>query len=288
LVTAFPDGARSCGAGWLQFADAATFRSRGAEKRVGQLFAKWAATYQVVAPLGRLIDAEVDWVVVAITAAAPELAIQRSYEVAFADADQVKLTGLATFDAPAAGAVGVGALLSHNGCALIVAAAVALLLFPFGSPVVAWAEALSIALPLAAAVAVMVSVAAGPGGSEGMVQTMVEPVVEHVQPFPDATGVVTPERLWARVTFCAAFGPLFATFRVKVTVPPALTGLGLAAAVRDRSAESAIVTVALPEAVHDPLATVTLRMAMPLFPAVQVIDGVPLPLMIVPPVIVQL
>ena len=110
LALAFGDGAMSCGAACVQFVDAATVRSRGGEASVGQPFGKWAATYQVDVPLGRLMMAEVDWVVVAIAAAPPELAIQRSYDIAFAAADQVKLTELARFDAPAAGETRSGAL----------------------------------------------------------------------------------------------------------------------------------------------------------------------------------
>ena len=77
-TTAFCDGARSCGAGCVQFNEAATVRSRGAEESVGQSDVKCATTYQVDGPLGRLIPAEVDCVVVAMTGALPELAIQRS------------------------------------------------------------------------------------------------------------------------------------------------------------------------------------------------------------------
>jgi len=67
-----------CGALCAQFDDGATVRLRGAEKSVGQLFGKCAATYQVDGPLGRLMVAEVDGVVVTMAGAAPELAIHRS------------------------------------------------------------------------------------------------------------------------------------------------------------------------------------------------------------------
>ena len=286
FTTAFSDGAVSCGAGCVQFADAATVRSRGVEKSVGQPFAKWASTYQVDGPLGRLIVAEVDCVVVAITGAAPELAIQRSYDVAFAAADHVKVTGLAMFAAPAAGVIAEGAALLHDGCALMVIDTLALLLFPSGSLLVPTSEALSPALPLEAAVAVMVRGAAGPTGRDGSVQTIVRPDVKHDQPLPEAVGVVTPKRLLIRRTPCATLGPLFAAFRVKVMVSPGLAGFGLPVIVSARSAESRA-TVALPEAEQEPLVTTTLILTLAPLPAVQVIDGVPLPLVIVPPVIDQ-
>src|SRR5437588_6180177 len=104
----------SCGAVVEQFVAAATLRSRGDEASVGQSFGKCAATYQVDGPLGRLMVAEVDCVVVAIAAALPELAIQRSYEVALAVADQVKLTELDRLDAPAAGETSDGGALLHE------------------------------------------------------------------------------------------------------------------------------------------------------------------------------
>jgi hypothetical protein len=80
---------------------------------------------------------------------------------------------------------------------------------------------------------------------------------------------------------------LLVTFSVNVTMPPASTGLGVAVAESARSAASAMATVVLPEAVQEPLVTTTLMTAVPLGPAVQRIDGVPLPLVMVPPVIVQ-
>src|SRR5438045_9084379 len=101
----------SCGAACAQFAEAATVRSRGADKSVGQSVPKCAATYQVDGPLGRLMLTDVDCVLAAMAAAAPELAIQRSYDVALAAADQVNVTGLARFDAPAAGEMSDGAAL---------------------------------------------------------------------------------------------------------------------------------------------------------------------------------
>src|SRR5437764_10992889 len=104
LTVAFGEGAMSCGAALGQFVDAATLRSRGgAEASVGQSFGKCAATYQVDGPLGRLMVAEVACVLVAMAAAPPELAIQRSYDVAFGVAAQVNVTELARLDAPAAG-----------------------------------------------------------------------------------------------------------------------------------------------------------------------------------------
>src|SRR5258707_13255503 len=133
LTFAFGDGEMSCGAAFEQFVDAATLRSRGEESSVGQSFGKCAATYQVDGPLGRLMVAEVDCVVVAMAAAPPELAIQRSYDMAFAAADQVKLTELARFDAPAAGEISDGALLLHETGVPTATLALALLLFTFGS-----------------------------------------------------------------------------------------------------------------------------------------------------------
>lgn len=78
MTTAFCDGPMSCGAGCVQFVDGATVKSRGGEERVGQVIAKCAVTYQVDVPAGRLMDAEVDCVVVTRAGVAPELAIQRS------------------------------------------------------------------------------------------------------------------------------------------------------------------------------------------------------------------
>ena len=138
------------------------------------------------------------------------------------------------------------------------------------------------------AVAVMVSGAAGPSGSDVAEQTMVTLEVVHDQPLPLATGALTPKRLFVIRAFTALFGPLLVTFSVIVTVPPALTGFGLAVALRARSATSVMATVALPDAVHDPLVMTMLITALPLAPAVQVIDGVPPPFVIVPPVIDQL
>jgi hypothetical protein len=138
------------------------------------------------------------------------------------------------------------------------------------------------------AVAVMVSGAVGPGGSDVAEQTIVRLEVVHVHPFPLATGALTPKRLFVIRAFNAAFGPLFVTFSVIVTVPPALTGFGAAIAVSARSAASVMATVALPEAVQEPLVTTMLITALPLAPAVHVIDGVPTPFVIVPPVIDQL
>ena len=138
------------------------------------------------------------------------------------------------------------------------------------------------------AVAVKVSGAAGPGGSDVAEQTIVKLEVVQDQPLPLATGALTPKRLLVIRAFNAAFGPLFVTFSVIVTVPPALTGFGPAFAVRARSAAAVMATVALPEAVQEPLVTTMLITALPLPPAVQVIDGVPSPFVIVPPVIDQL
>ena len=110
-------------------------KSRGVEKSVGQLPGKWAATYQVDGPLGRLSNAVVDCVVAAIAGAAPPLATQRSYESAFAADDQTNVTGLATLAAPAAGEMSDGALLLQEGWVVIKTEALALLLLPFGSAV---------------------------------------------------------------------------------------------------------------------------------------------------------
>jgi hypothetical protein len=137
------------------------------------------------------------------------------------------------------------------------------------------------------AVAVTVSDGAGPSGSDAAVQTIVRFDVVHDQPFPVALGAVTPNRLLVTRAFVAAFGPLFATVNVNVTIPPVLTVFGAAVAARARSAESTMATVALPEAVHEPLVTTILSVTLPDAPAVQVIDGVPLPLVIVPPLIDQ-
>jgi len=197
----------------------------------------------------------------------------------------VNVTGLVTPVAWFEGEIVVGAMFPQ-GLTLVVA--LALLSFPFGSLVAAATDALSPALLPLATVAVMVSGSAGPAGSDGIVQTTVRLLTVHDQPFPEADCEVTPKRLLATRTFCATSGPLFTTFSVKVTMAAALTGFGLADIVSARSAAPAMATVALPEAVHDPLVTVMLMMALPLLAAVQVIDGVPLPLVIVPPVIVQL
>jgi hypothetical protein len=135
---------------------------------------------------------------------------------------------------------------------------------------------------------VIVSGAAGPGGSDAAVQTIVRPEVAHDQPLPLAVGAVTPKRLFVIRAFSAAFGPLLVTFSVIVTVPPALTGFGLAVALIARSAALVMATVALPDAVHDPVVMTMLMTALPLASAVQVIDGVPSPFVIVPPLIDQL
>lgn len=209
--------------------------------------------------------------------------------MAFGAADQEKLTGLATFDAPAAGAIAEGAMLLHDGCVLTVTEAPALLLFPFGSLVADTTEALSPALLPAAAVAVIVKGAAGPIPSDVRSQPMVRPLVMQVQPLPDATGAVTPKSVLATRTSCATSGPLLLMLMVKVIASPAFTGFGVAETVIDRSAEAllAMAIVALPEVVHDPVVWLTLMAALPLAPAVHVIDGVPLPLVIVPPLMVQ-
>lgn len=137
------------------------------------------------------------------------------------------------------------------------------------------------------AVALMTIGAAGPGGSDGIVQTTVSALMVQVQPLPDAAGEVTPKRLFVTRTFCALFGPLFTTLRVNASGAPALTGFGLADAVRARSAASVTATVTLPDAVQEPLVMVRLSVALGPLPAVQTIDGVPLPLVIVPPEIDQ-
>jgi len=200
----------------------------------------------------------------------------------------VKVTGLATFVAPAAGEIADGAvLLLQVGWVVIVIDAPALLLFPFGSEFADATTALSPALPLESAVAVMINGAAAPIGSDDIVQTIVRPAVAHDHPLPDAIGALTPKRLCASRTFCAEVGPLFATLDVKVIVPPALTGFGPAVIVSIRSAESRMATVVLPGAAHEPVVTVTLMTTLLPLPAVQVIDGVPLPLVIVPPEIDQ-
>src|SRR3954467_11183931 len=98
----------SCGAACAQFAEAATVRSRGAEKSTGQPVPKCAATYQVDGPLGRLMLSDVACGVAAIGAGPPGRAIPRSYDVAFAAADQVKMTGRGRFDAPAFGEISDG------------------------------------------------------------------------------------------------------------------------------------------------------------------------------------
>src|SRR3954471_20319638 len=277
----------SCGADWGQFVDAATVRSRGAEASVGQPFGKCAATYQVDGPLGRLMVAEVDCVVVAMAAAPPELAIQRSYDVAFAAADQLKLTELARFDAPAAGAISEGATLLQETGVPTVTEALALLLLTLGSLVFVVIAASSAAV-LPGAVAVLVTGDAAPAASDERVQTTESPFTLHDQPLPDADADGTPERLLRMVTFCAVLGPLFAALSVKVTVPPLLTGFGAALIVSATSAESVMATFAVPEAEQEPLVIATPMVAVPLLPAVQTIDGVPLPLVIVPPEMVQL
>ena len=198
----------------------------------------------------------------------------------------MKLTGSARFDAPAAGAIAEGAALLHDGCALMVIDTLALLLLEFGSLLEPISEALAPVLPLESAVAVMVRGGAGPAGSDAIVQTMVRPDVEHDQPLPETAGAVTPKRLLIRWTSCATLGPLLAAFRVKVMVSPALAGFGLPVIVSARSAAPRS-TVALPEAVQEPLVTTTLILTLAPLPAVQRIDGVPLPLVMVPPVIDQ-
>src|SRR5258708_956239 len=78
------------------------------------------------------------------------------------------------------------------------------------------------------AVAVIVIGAAGPGANDARVQVTERPFTLHDQPLPDADAEVTPERVLSTVTFCAVLGPLFTVLSVKVTVPPALTGFGVA------------------------------------------------------------
>ena len=105
---------------------------------------------------------------------------------------------------------------------------------------------------------------------------------------PDADGAVTPERVLRTLTFWAVLGPLLTGLSVKVTVPPALTGFGAALIVSARSAESLMATLTLPEALQEPLVMVTEIVAVLPLPAVQTMDGVPLPLVMLPPEIVQL
>src|SRR4029077_2876539 len=102
------------------------------------------------------------------------------------------------------------------------------------------------------AVAVTVNGVACPTGRGAREQTIVRPDVEHDQPLPEAFGAVTPKRLLVTLTFCAVFGPLLATFRMKVMVSPALAGFGPPVIVSARSAESRV-TMALPEAAQEPL-----------------------------------
>src|SRR5438270_10937863 len=161
----------SCGAALVQFVDAATLRSRGEEASVGQSFGKCAATYQVDGPLGRLMVAEVDCVLVAMAAAPPELAIQRSYDVAFGVGAQVKVTGLGRLDAPAAGEMSSGkALLHETGGVPTDTLALALLLPTFGSLVAVPIAASSPAV-LPVAVAVIVTGDPAPTAKEARVQT---------------------------------------------------------------------------------------------------------------------
>src|SRR4051812_3332878 len=209
----------SCGAVFEQFVGVGAGGLRGGEGSVGQSFGKCAATYQVDGPLGRLMVAEVDCVVVAMAGAPPELAIQRSYEVAFGVADQLKLTELARFDAPAAGAISDGALLLQVTGVPTVTAALALLFLTFGSLVAAPIAASSLAA-VPDAVAVIVIADPAPRANDARVQTTELPLTLHDQPLPDADAAVTPERLLMTVTFCAALGPLFVVLSVKVTVPP--------------------------------------------------------------------
>ena len=110
----------------------------------------------------------------------------------------------------------------------------------------------------------------------------------HDHPLPDAVAEATPKRLLRTVTFCAALGPLLVALSAKVIVPPGLTGFGVAVIVSATSAESVMATLTLPDAEQEPLVMVMPIVAVPLLPAVQTIDGVPLPLVIVPPEIVQL
>jgi hypothetical protein len=138
------------------------------------------------------------------------------------------------------------------------------------------------------AVAVIVIGAAGPGANDARVQVTESPFTLHDQPLPDADAADTPERVLSTVTFWAVLGPLFAALSVKVTVPPVLTGFGAALIVSARSAESLMATVTLPEAVQEPLVMLMLIVAALPLPAVQTIEGVPLPPVIVPPEIVQL
>src|SRR5947208_3414865 len=226
----------SCGAACVQFVDAATEKSCGRAASVGQPFGKCAATYHLDGPLGMLMVAEVDWVLVAMAAAPPELAIQRSYDVAFGVGAQVKVTELARLDAPSAGETSSGNWLLQLLCVITATEALALLLIAFGSLVAVPIAASSLAL-LPDAVAVMVIGDPAPRANDARVQTTELPFTLHDQPLPDADAAVMPERLLMTVTFWAALGPLFAVLSVKVTVPPALTGLGVAVMVRARSAE---------------------------------------------------
>src|SRR5207302_6592255 len=106
------------------------------------------------------------------------------------------------------------------------------------------------------------------------------------QPLPDAEAAVTPKRVLMMLTFWAVLGPLLTGLSVKVTVPLALTGFGAALIVSSRSAESLMATLTLPEALQEALVMVMLTVAILPLPAVQTIDGVPLPLVMVPPEIV--
>ena len=90
-----------------------------------------------------------------------------------------------------------------------------------------------------------------------------------------------------RVSDCAAPGPLFATVAEYANAAPVVTDAGTLCSVRLRSAVATPV-VKVPVALQPLMATTTVRLTTPLDPAVNVIDGVIAPAVMVPPLIDQM
>ena len=202
---------------------------------------------------------------------------------------QLKETGFVSDRAPLAGAISAGGVEPHCGAgAFTCVDAEAWLFAVFGSLVEALTVTLSTIRPApGGAMALIVIGDEVPTATDCALQETPLPDPLQVQPDPVAVLKVTPAgKVSITVTLCAAFGPALETVTVYVIGSPVLTDAG-AETLTERSAELAMATVAVPVDEQLPFVTVTLIVMEPPFPAVHVIDGVPWPPAMMPPLMVH-
>jgi hypothetical protein len=172
-----------------------------------------------------------------------------------------------------------------------VALALALLLPPFESFDEDTVDVIESAASVVVAFQVIVTVALSPGERNGAVQVTVCPAgdPQEIRLLVPTNVAVGDETVLLTTTFVAVAGPLLLTTMVKATALPAATLVGDALTETDTSpVAETIGTFAEPVALHEPPATVTPRVTLPLGPAVKEMAFVAWPAVIEPLPIVQL